>query len=257
MPKPRSEAAKVAPMESRVASPTKKTHGVPTTSAKPKRTTALAKPAGGKVTKANVAALDEAERLVAELLSDGMASQWRIGAAFNDLYSRGLFKYRVDEAGKPLHTFASWCDSQNISVAYARALMGVAANYTEEEVRDVGASKLNVNLRLPREQRHSPGQVAKLTARQLEAEVRQVKGKPARPPKNEVTAAIVTNQPIAIPMATAGGERCRNVTPQFGEHRIAPDLLLRLAIRYDDAGEAVTDVEFVRTDVETTAEVVA
>ncbi len=163
-PKSRKEAAARA-------KPPAKAKGKPPVDKK-----ALAKAEAGKVLKANVDQLDQAERRIQGLLKDGMSAQWKLGREINTVFTNGLFKFRVDANGKPRHNFGAWCEANNLSVQYARSLMHVAANYTEAQVRDVGVTKLGIVLRAPKELR---GELLEKAAggasrNEIEEEVRRV-----------------------------------------------------------------------------------
>ncbi len=137
---------------------------------------ALAKAeASGKILKANTAKILDHEKRIRGLLADSFNGIWKLGREINIVYQAGAFKFHVDDNGKPLFTFSTWCESVNISPQYARSLMAVAVNFNEKQIRDVGVTKLNIVLRLPEQARGEILEKASGMSRdELEAEVRQV-----------------------------------------------------------------------------------
>ncbi len=122
---------------------------------KPEKPKALAKAATTQVTAANVKDLDLTTRRLKGLISDTMASHWKLGRELTNVMKTGIYKYRLDNDKVPVHAnFGAYCATElNLSSQYARSLMSVAESFTEDQVRKIGVTKLRFVARVPEELR--------------------------------------------------------------------------------------------------------
>ncbi len=141
---------------------------------KPKPT--LAKTGGSSITPTNVKELDQVTRRLRGLIADTMTSHWKLGRELASVMKTGVYKYRVKD-GVPVHSnFGAYCATElGLSSQYSRSLMSVAETFSEQQVRDVGVTKLKFIARVPEETRAELlAKASGLSTRELEAEVQEV-----------------------------------------------------------------------------------
>lgn len=148
---------------------------------KPKPT--LAKTGGSSITPGNVRELDQVTRRLRGLIADTMSSHWKLGRELTSIMKLGLYKYRVKD-GVPVHAnFGAYCATElGLSSQYARSLMSVAEAFSEQQVRDIGVTKLKFIARVPEETRAELlAKAADLPSRELERQVQEVAPGAQRP----------------------------------------------------------------------------
>ncbi len=255
----------------------------------------VVKAGSGKLTKTQIGELDVIERRIKGLYQDGLSNLWQVGKSLKEAMDKGLWKRRVNDDGSLVHgTFAAWCSRVfEISPTYARTLMAVANNFSEQQVRQLGPTKLDLTLKLPKGLREEMvAKASELSIRELDTEVRKLGGvskervenpdeKGARPsvaeanrkragekrPRaarpvadNEVTAVIQLKQ-YELPLfarakSAETGAHVRAKTVSADPHA-ALDLMngVRLYVKIveDDEG-LVALLEYARVDSETEAQ---
>ncbi len=127
----------------------------------------------------------------------------KLGRAFKHIHDKQLWKLRTDEHGKQKYlTFKSFCAAElTRSFKYVYMLMHVAENYTEEQIKDFGISKLAIGLQIPREQREKFLEDGRdETQRSLSQRAREMRDElenkdvpklPPPPPDKSVTVAMI------------------------------------------------------------------
>jgi len=123
------------------------------------------------------AQLNEAVKHVQDLKGDAAQSAHALGAAIQDIYQRGLWKLRLETTDKGKvkprwASFEAFCNSElTMSPTNARTLMDVSQNYTADQVRLWGTTKLGLVLSAPPEDR--PRLQAKIEGGAATSEVRE------------------------------------------------------------------------------------
>lgn len=143
----------------------------------------LAKTGGSSITTAEVRELDQVTRRLRGLVADTMSSHWKLGRELTSVMKLGVYKYRVKD-GVPVHAnFGAYCATElGLSSQYARSLMSVAEAFTEQQVREIGVTKLKFIARVPEETRAELlAKAAGMPSRELEAEVQRVAPDAQRP----------------------------------------------------------------------------
>ncbi len=100
-------------------------------------------------------ALNESISRVATLKANFAESAWELGRELRELYDQKLFLFRLNEKGAPKYkTFVQFCsDELKMTTSSAFRWMDVSANFSRDEVRKFGHSKLALVVNLPPEKR--------------------------------------------------------------------------------------------------------
>jgi len=104
----------------------------------------------------NVSALDKAVARVKRHTVTSIKHIYAIGAELRKIRDEDLWMLRMDKkTGKPKYRcFWDWCSAEiPISESYCRRLMQVNENFSLEEMRKHGVTRLSVAMRLPRKKR--------------------------------------------------------------------------------------------------------
>lgn len=99
--------------------------------------------------------VDASVRRIEELKAQGAKSLWQIGDELRNVYERETWRQRHVE-GDPsklaYRSFNAWVEKEcHFTTRYALELINVAAAFTEDEVIEVGVTKLEVIARVPDE----------------------------------------------------------------------------------------------------------
>lgn len=98
--------------------------------------------------------LDVGVRRVHELKARTADSLWELGQAVRELYDTGLWQYRVQEGVQCYKQWAVFCEKElGISNTYSYRLMDIATQFSREQVREIGPTKLSMTLKVTNEER--------------------------------------------------------------------------------------------------------
>lgn len=86
---------------------------------------------------------------------ESLTNMHSLGAAIRENYEKNLWRLRVGDDGKPTHkTFRDFCtDEIGLSHTWVYKLMDIAGNFTSEDVKQLGTSKLGLILKAPEQHR--------------------------------------------------------------------------------------------------------
>lgn len=120
-----------------------------------------------------------------------------------DVFERRLWMQRRGDNDQPLYTtFAQWVTAElTITYQYAYELTNLPKFFTREQVRQIGATKLTLSLRITEEERRKlieSGDLEKMSVRDVKAKITQA---PSAEPKNPERAASMSR----IAGSTPGG----------------------------------------------------
>ncbi len=122
--------------------------------------------------------LDKAVERVVRLKSMAATSYWALGNELRAINEQKLWKHRVNAAGKAKYTSFDQFSEQEVKISNTHAynLIEIAKDYSEEDVREFGTSKLAIMLKAAPEDRPALKEKAKtLGKRALAAEVQKAK----------------------------------------------------------------------------------
>ena len=105
-----------------------------------------------------------------------MSSHWKLGRELTAVLKSGAYKYRLASDKTPVHAnFNSYCGAElGLSSQYARSLMAVAETFSEQQVREIGVTKLKFIARVPEETRAELlAKAADLPSREVERAVQE------------------------------------------------------------------------------------
>jgi hypothetical protein len=130
----------------------------------------------------SAAALDDSVakiRSIHQNLADG---HYHLGQALYENWNANLYTLRLGENGKPKYkSWGQWVEAETgIGPRHALDLIAVSQTFTEQDIKDVGVTKLRPMCRIPDEaKRANLLERAKgdLTRNEIEAEVKQLGGK--------------------------------------------------------------------------------
>jgi hypothetical protein len=95
--------------------------------------------------------LDEAVRKVHELKLVASERMWELGAAIKHIFDNELWKQRSTDGVPRYKTWGQFCEAElGITHSYSYKLMDVAEYFTREEVKQLGATKLAITMRVPK-----------------------------------------------------------------------------------------------------------
>lgn len=124
---------------------------------------------------ARVSDLDAAVERIQHLKQRATESIWELGTELRAIFDKRLWRTRQNAEGGPAYTtWGAFCEAElGISNTYSYRMMDVAAAYTREQVRQIGATKLSLTLQVPREAREKLLEAAAggATVRQIAAMV--------------------------------------------------------------------------------------
>jgi hypothetical protein len=162
--------------------------------------------------------LDQAVANVEKFKIDSASTYWLMGVQIADIHKNQLWKLRVEvnEKGKVKPRWSTWesfCNAElKMTPKSANASMDVVKNFTEDQVRLWGRSKLNLVLQAPPEAR--PQLIEKIkegaSHREVEKEVRKGKAeadftRPSRGARGGKTSASQAKQSTKIMVANILG----------------------------------------------------
>lgn len=98
--------------------------------------------------------LDASVRRVHELKARTADSLWELGQEIRRLYEGNLWQYRVQDGQQTYKQWAVFCEKElGLSNTYSYRLMDIASQFTREQVRDIGPTKLSMTLKVTNEDR--------------------------------------------------------------------------------------------------------
>lgn len=220
--------------------------------------------------------LDRAVSRVQELKLEAASSVWELGNEVKRLCDLELWKQRKDAEGVPKYkTWGQFTEAElGITHSYSFRLMDVSSNYTKEQVRQLGASKLYITLTVPKEQRdlllHAAeegaskreleemaediGKEPRTTGRTKKGGAGAHKGKGKAAPKrkakttDKVTVAMLCTR-VEIPLCKGASKEKRAkslIDMPVGEERLFNGVTQRFVLTKDDDGCLVLVVERTR-----------
>jgi hypothetical protein len=175
------EATTMAASKGKVATKSEKSTEVKPAKTAPKPSNALAvAPKADLVPGATIKDLDSAVVEVQKMKGDAAASMHLLGGKILAIYERQLWKLRTDDGGKSKYKgFDAFCAHElGMTPQNAYSLMDVSKNFTADDVRKFGTSKLGLLLQAPKEdqERIKKNLVEKgASKREVEREVRRTK----------------------------------------------------------------------------------
>ena len=97
--------------------------------------------------------LNQAVEKCRAFMVDATLECYRLGHELNHICDNNLYLLRLGENGKSKYTNFKVFVRNEFSMAHQQAylLMGVAKNFTEDQVRQIGVTKLNLALKVPQE----------------------------------------------------------------------------------------------------------
>jgi hypothetical protein len=140
--------------------------------------------------------LDEAISKVDKAQGDAAISAWQLGRYIADIRDNGLWKLRTqrDEAGKEKskwRTFEAFCAAElRMTPRNAHNLAEVSKNFTEDQVKAVGHSKLSILLLAPPEARPEIQKQAEAgaSASEVRTQVKKARAESKEEPKKTRTS---------------------------------------------------------------------
>jgi hypothetical protein len=222
------------------------------------------------------AALDDAVAGIGVLMQSAADRLWELGAAIRDVFDTGLWGQRKSEDGAAKYkAWGQFCEAElGISHGYSLKLMDVAREFSRDQVRKIGASKLHITLAVPKGEARdrllgiapttSKVDLAKLAETEkkaLDAPARDTgrgkkggagthKGGPAksggRKPE-KITVAMLTNRVELTPLTVDGKKGKLKIThPFIAEERLFNGVKQRIVVTNDEEGFLLLVIERVR-----------
>ena len=212
--------------------------------------------------------LKAAVKRVGDMQRRGIETVYELGLALFEIYEKKLYTQMTVD-GKPVYTdWTSFCKKElGVSPNHGFRLMDVAANYSKEDVLELGVTKLNLLLRVPESDRERLKVSAKnLPASKLGEEVKKLaggqkrdtgrdgfKGKPGkgRPAKekieksDKVTVVRASANSIVELFNRGTTNRAHTLEDAVGEERCANGVIVRYSLLKTDEGLSVA-VEVIR-----------
>jgi len=133
----------------------------------------------GKAAKFKVGDLDKGVKQVAKLKAQAAKDLHALGVEILNLFKHELWKLRVSD-GKPVHTnWKKFCAEElGMSHTYAYKLMDVANAFTDEDMKEIGTTKLGLALQVeegPMRDKLLASARAGASASDIKQQVREVK----------------------------------------------------------------------------------
>lgn len=119
--------------------------------------------------------LDEAVTRIKGLMGTAMRNYWQLARELSNIHDSKLYKTRVGDDKRPLYrSFGQFTEAElNISDNHARTVMAVAAEFSEQQMVELGVEKLRFIARVPEAQRSKLLERAKsVSKRELEREIK-------------------------------------------------------------------------------------
>jgi hypothetical protein len=140
------------------------------------------------------AALDDTIVRIENLKKQAAKGIWDLGMEIKDILDRGMWRLRLDEAGKPRYrTFSAFCKAElGMAYSHANRLVGVATAFPKELMERIGIAKCSIALHVPKEARDKllEGAESKSKA-ELSAEAAKLKNSELpSAPKGALTVAM-------------------------------------------------------------------
>lgn len=93
--------------------------------------------------------LDASVKRVHELKARTADSLWELGQEIRRLYDGNLWQYRVHDGQQTYKQWALFCEKElGLSNTYSYRLMDIASQFTREQVREIGPTKLSMTLKV-------------------------------------------------------------------------------------------------------------
>lgn len=222
------------------------------------------------------AALDAAVEGISTLMRSAADRLWELGDAIRDVFDSGLWGQRKSDDGSTKYkAWGQFCEVElGISHGYSLKLMDVAREFTRDQVRQIGASKLHITLAVPKGEARdrllgiAPTtskvdlmKVAETERRGLDISPRDTgrgkkggagthKGGAAksggRKPE-KITVAMLTNRVEIVPQSLDGKKsKLKIASPLIAEERLFNGVKQRIVITNDEDGFLLVVVERVR-----------
>lgn len=139
-------------------------------------------------------ALDDTIVRIENLKKQAAKGIWDLGMEIKDILDRGLWRLRLDDAGKPRYrTFSAFCKAElGMAYSHANRLVGVATAFPKELMERIGIAKCSIALHVPKEARDKllEGAESKSKA-ELSAEAAKLKNSELpTTPKGALTVAM-------------------------------------------------------------------
>jgi hypothetical protein len=215
--------------------------------------------------------LDSAVGRVQELKLQTADRLWELGAAVKQICDNQLWLQRTDENGAPKYkTWGQFTETElEITHSYSYKLMDVAAHYTRDEVRRLGASKLAITLTVPKEKRAELIDAAEsASVRELDQMAtdigkeqrdtgrtkkggagthRKDKKKGSKAPAKITVAMLCTRVEIPLHKGAAADKRAKSLLDMpTGEERMFNGVKQRFVVTKDQDGSLILVVERTR-----------
>lgn len=229
-------------------------------------------------------ALDEAVRAISDLMVSAADKLWEVGNAIREVFDQSLWTARKNEDGSARYkSWGHFCEVElGISHGHSLKLIDVAREFTREQVRQIGPTKLHITLQVPKGEARDRllgiaptvnkaelSKVAKIEVEKAEVEAKTKTGRStgrggkgktgkggagshvAGPPRtggrkpDKITVAMLVNRVEMLPVNEKGAKQKQRITgaPLVAEERLFNGVRQRVIVTNDDDGYVMVIVE--------------
>lgn len=194
--------------------------------------TAIQKHVAADASLATVELLDRAVAEIRELRREEAANAWRIARKISQIYEQDLWKMRRNEDGSVRYkTFEQFTKAEfGYGRKHAQDTMRLCEQYTEEQFREVGPTKLRVVLQAPEKEQAALLEMA--TGGASRSTLEQKAGKKKKKTKGKPRVEDVAVDPGKITVAVAEG---KVLVEMFAKPSGPKDVDLRRAVSLKDS----------------------
>ena len=150
---------------------------------------AIVKAQAGELASYTTGDLDLAVTEIIRLKGSSAQSMWDLGANLKDVHEKQLWKLRMGPDGKPVYrTFEAFCLAEiKMSGTACYNMIDVVAKFSQEQIKEIGHTKLVLALRAPEEDRAEILKTAKeKSTRELQSKVKKLRAQKGAPTDGRV-----------------------------------------------------------------------
>lgn len=226
-------------------------------------------------------ALNDAVQHISDLMIGAADKLWEVGNAIKEVFEQGLWTARKNDDGSAKYkSWGHFCEVElGISHGHSLKLIDVAREFTREQVRQIGPTKLHITLQVPKGEARdrllgiapsvNKAELAKAAKAEVEAEAskpkaarstgRGGKGKAGKggagshvagPPRtggrkpDKITVAMLVNRVEISPLNEKGAKQKLKIgSPLVAEERLFNGVRQRVIVTNDDDGFVLVIIE--------------
>lgn len=209
--------------------------------------------------------LDAAVKRVHEWKARTADSLWELGNEIQQLYDTGLWQKRTNPDGTPKYRQWAMFVEQELSISntYSYRLMDICSQFTREQVRDIGPTKLSMTLKVTSSDRikmlraaadgatvsqlrdlaREIGSVASRSERKRKSDRHYRRGKGRKAEKFRIKEVVTRRELVPHREGDDKGQRIRIPMPLICEEMITPTLKQRIVLTNEIDGTLILVIE--------------